>query len=201
MHKTAMALLLLIPVGYSMADAIIFETDFQSLPEGWYAGTQWTFGDDGAVSHRTDPVWEDVLFTRINGDELRIYFIPDGTDSVLVEIPYYISVNNSEVSGGAQFEISATIGSSTDTRIFNIDVWQAGYYVYEGTVEYVFHREGSGWLGFFISSTGGCEPGCGITAHWEIHGITVTVFGDDLDLAPLTWASVKSTFQGPNNTD
>ena len=192
--KSANFILLFIVVGSSFADAVIYETDFQSLPEDWYAGTQWTFGNDGAVSHRTDPVWEDVLFTRDSSDEMKIYFVPDGTDSILVEIPYYISVNNSEVSGSAVFEIYAHIGPSTDTRIFYQNVWQAGYYVFEGTVEYVFHREGSGWLGFFISSTGGCEPGCGITAHWEIHGITVTVFGEDLDLAPLTWASVKSTF-------
>ena len=65
--------------------------------------------------------------------------------------------------------------------------------MYEGTVEYVINRAGPAWLGLFFYSQGGCEMGS-ITSIWQIQGITVTVFGDDLDLAPLTWASVKSTF-------
>lgn len=200
-YKFAVLLLVFIPIGYSLADAVVYETDFQSPPEDWYIGNQWTFGVDGAVAYRDDdPAWDDVFFTHINGDMIDcIYFIPDGTDSLLIEIPYYIHVNNSDVSGGAIFEITAYIDESPSTQIFYQDVWQAGVYEYEGTVEYLFNREGPGWLGFFIEFYGGCEMGCGINALWEIHGITVTAYGEDLYLDPFTWASIKSTYRFPSD--
>lgn len=200
-QKYASYLLLFFVVSYSFADSVIYATDFQSAPEDWFFGSGWTFGVNGAVSVRSNPVWEDVLFTQKNsGFAERIYFIPDGTDSLLIEIPYYIYVNNSEVSGGATFEINAYIDqASTRTKIFYQNVWQAGVYEYDDSVEYLFNRQGSGWLGFFIEFAGGCEPGCGITAIWQIHGITVTAYGDDLGLAPLTWASIKSTYLYQNH--
>ena len=194
--KYASFLLFFIVAGYAFADGVVYETDFQSAPEDWN-GSGWTFGDDGAVSDRDCSGWEDVLFTQLSGDYAeRIYFIPDGTDSLLFHIPYYIFVNNSEVSGGATFNISAYIDeASTREQIFSLSVWQAGVYEYDESVEYVFNHRGSGWLGFFIEFAGGCEPGCGIHAVWQIHGITVTAYGDDLDLEPLTWASIKSTYR------
>jgi len=194
-YRIAFALLLLITVKHSVADAVIFQTDFQSPPDNWFVGGQWTFGEDGAVMHRTAPVWDDVLFTQLSAGGMDpIYFIPDGTDSLLIEIPYYIYVNNSEVSGGADFYINAFTDPGTDQSVFSLYVWQEGVYSDEGIIEYVYQHQGSGWLGFFIESTGGHEPGCGIVAHWEIHSITVTAFGDTLGLHQNTWASIKSSY-------
>ena len=189
-----LAFLLLIPVSNAIADAVIFQTDFQSLPDNWFANDQWSFTTSGAVITRTDRMWDDVLFTQSNSRSDCIYFVPDGTDSVLVEIPYSVYVNNSETSGGASFNISASIEPYTFARLLELSVWQAGVYQYAGTIEHVFHREGSGWLGFFIEFTGGCEVGCAISAQWTIQGITVTAYGDDLSLNPLTWASIKASF-------
>lgn len=193
--RYAIFLLLLIPAGDSIADAVIFETDFQSPPqEDWFIVGEWTFGNCGAVAYNhDDPSWEDLLFTQRNGDWVEcIYFIPDGTDSLLIEIPYYIHVNNGHISGSVYFDINALVDTEA-FHLFDLSVWQEGDYEYEGTIEYVINRTGSGWLGLSFNSAGGCEMG-GITSLWQIHGVTVTAFGDDLDLAPLTWASVKSFF-------
>ena len=121
--KYAFFLLVLISAGDSIADAVIFETDFQTIPEEWVEFGNWTFGSNGAqASHIDDPSWEDLLFTQREGDWIDcIYFIPDGTDSLLIEIPYYVHVNNGEISGNAEFEIDAHVDTEA-FRLFELDV-------------------------------------------------------------------------------
>ena len=197
MHKTAMTLLLLIPAGYSIADAIIFETDFQSLPEGWLSNG-WSFGLSGAVMAASYPQWESTLYTAGTDNTPSvgaIYFVPDGSDSVKVEIPYYLYAMVNE--GYAGFFISVV------TEPYNsILIWEKELYWIQGlceerVVEYTFDWNGSGygnWIGFFIESSGGYGTGGSVSVVWRLHSITVTAYGASQELNSSTWAGIKSSW-------
>ena len=191
-QRIALMLLLLAVAEYSVAYAVICETDFQSPPDNWYASPIWTFSSSGASFTTTVQSWSALLFTQEGGTPSPIYFVPDGTDSVLIEIPYSVYVYIYE-SASVHFTINAFIDSEQDVVLWSDSYFTEGAHSSSGTIEYMFDWSGAGWLGFFFDAYGGYDTGCGMSVTWLISGITATAYGSDLELTPLTWGSIKSS--------
>ena len=191
-QRITFTLLLLVVAEYSVADAVIFETDFQSLPDNWYVSPIWSFSSSGASITTTAQNWSAILFTQEGGTPSPIYFVPDGTDSVLIEIPYSVYVYIYE-SASVHFSINANINSGQDVVLWSESYFTEGAHSSSGTLEYVFDWSGAGWLGFFFDASGGYDTGCGMSVTWLISGITATAYGNDLELTPLTWGLIKSS--------
>lgn len=180
------------------AGTVIFQTEFSSLPEGWLSNG-WSFGPSGAVMAASYPQWESTLFTARTDSTPAIgaiYFIPDGTDSVRIGIPYYLYAMVNE--GYAGFFISVV------TEPYNsITIWEKELYWMQGLCEtgvvvHTFDWSGSGygnWIGFLIESIGGYGAGGSVSVLWKLHSLTVTAYGDSLELNSSTWAGIKSSWR------
>jgi hypothetical protein len=184
--------LLLLPLAAHSEEVILFETDFSSLPEHWYS-EEFTFGSTGAELY-----WisfdhlSAVLCTGESGGWENNIFIPDGTDSVRIEISHHIAV-----SGGDYPELTFKIS------LFDHDHDERIWY------EYISHQnpninqwlehsicpdwlEAGEWLGIRFRAYG--WPGeFGSIINWKIFDVTVTAYGDQLGLSPDTWAGIKSS--------
>ncbi len=176
----------------ALSDAVIFQTDFSELPDDWYADLDWEFGPDGAVTHTSWPIqsWDAIMFTGDGPPEL-IYFVPDGTDSIIVTIPYYLHA--SVLEGHAQFEIR--MGGSTSGWD---EIWSESL-VWEGMIwetatisvspDWI---SGGEWIGISFEGSGECNYAGSLSVRWEIRGLTITAIGDSLALDHNTWAMIKS---------
>ena len=189
MAAAAVALLLVEP-GPARADGVILDTDFGQLPEGWYASTAWSFEDEGAVVQTTMHIWDALLFTG-EGPREMIYFVPDGTDSVVVRIPY--SLDASVVDGTVDFFIEL---GSTGTA-WN-EIWQEGIYG-EGSIQQsdticlnAYWITGGDWLGIAFEGEGQCLDTGSMSVLWQVHGLTITACGDSLTMDAGTWGSIKA---------
>lgn len=172
------------------SDAVIFQTDFNELPDNWFATDNWEFGPDGAVTGFS--YWQGYWFADMltsNGDTEFTYFVPDGTDSILVTIPYYLGVE--VFDGSAYFSILMQASGSGWTEI-----WSESVIWYEWLFETATINvspdwiSGGEWISIRFKGWGGSEEYSNV--HWEIQGLTITAIGDNLALDNSTWAEIKS---------
>lgn len=177
------------------SDAVVFHTDFSELPEHWWSNSEWEFGSGGAVTSNTWPstYWDADMFSG-DGPPDIIYFIPDGTDSVLITIPYYVHADVSE--GDANFRIRIKATGSDWTEIWSRAVYYQGSITESGTISIVPDWiSGGEWMGIFFDAWGSCiYVGC-LETDWQIHSLTITAMGDSLVLDQTTWANIKA-YQG-----
>lgn len=186
----AAALLLSALCGQTWSESIILDTDFAQLPDGWYVDLDWSFGEDGAVVQTSADNWDALLFTGEGPPEM-IYFVPDGTDSVVVRIPY--SLDAGVVDGTVDFFVEL---GSTGTAWS--EIWQEGIYG-EGSIQQsdticlnAGWITGGDWLGIVFEGEGQCVDTGSMSVLWQVHGLTITAYGDSLTMDAGTWGSIKA---------
>jgi len=172
----------------------VFETNFLEIPSGWY-NDDWTFGAEGAywgAYCSGNEQFEGSLGS--DGEPGVWYFVPDGTDSLVINVDY---------------NWGAVINSGECTAYLRMQYLSGGYeelfYVHEeptflggadSSVTYVVESVPAGtWIGFeaygFVSNTYvELFSNFGIS----ITELTVTAFGDQLTFEQYTWGAVKKRF-------
>lgn len=177
------------------SDVIIFQTDFNDLPDNWLADQRWEFGPYGAEVQVSGPVssWDPYMHTGSGAPE-PIYFVPDGTDSLIVTIPYYINAIVQE--GYAEFKIRVG-GSSSGWH----EIWSEFLYSGEainevGTInispDWIVGGE---WVGIDFEGYSNTSETGYLNALWRISSLTLTAIGDSLVLDNITWAKIKSALE------
>ena len=174
-------------------EVVLFETDFSSQPEHWYS-TEFTYNHPGAYLY-----WisfghlSAYLQTGETSEWEQNIFIPDGTDSVRIEIEHNINI-----SGGDYPELTFSV------RIGDRDSYEILWYEYVSHVDpnlyaWLSHDvtpewlTGGDWLGIRFRASG--WPGeFGSNIRWTVSHVKVTAYGDELSFTPDTWAAIKGSF-------
>lgn len=172
-------------------DEILFETDFTYLPENWYS-SEFTFGTTGArLYHISLDHLSAMLHTGGSTEWEQNIFIPDGADSVRIEIDHSI-----QVTGGDYPTLTFKI------KLGDLDTWEYLWYLYVDYEEPNYYKtlshsvcpdwlQGGDWLGIRFRASG--WPGeYGSIIEWRIAHVKVTAFGDEIVFAPNTWAGIKA---------
>lgn len=170
-------------------DEILFQTDFNQLPEDWYAADRWEFTSNGALLYRNHNPYLDALLMSGLGPSEMLYFIPDGIDSVIVKIPYYLNAYACEEWIVCSIELGCT-GHGWE------EIWSRHIGYIENIDETDTLAVSPAWL------NGGCWMGIRFDSYaspmensavkWLVNGITITAVGDELDMTTSTWAAIKS---------
>ena len=177
----------------------VFESDFLEIPSGWH-NDDWSFGTEGAhwgAFCSGNEQFEGSMGS--DGEPGVWYFVPDGTDSLVIYVDY---------------NWGAVINSGECTAYLRMQYLSGGYeellYVHEeptflggadSSVTYVVESVAAGtWIGFeaygFVSNTYAL-----LFSNFSISitELTVTAYGDELAFEQCTWGAVKSRFIWPLN--
>lgn len=185
------ALIAIIVFAFCFAEtAIVFETTFNELPAGWF-NSEWLFSSSGA--HIYETVFEIGTFEAdmyTNGQPPIYYFVPDGTDSLVIHIEHDIAMCGTNCS--AFVKLYST--SFFSVWIFNEGFINDSYYSSDPIHYVIVDPPPDTWIGFrfhgYISAT---FPS-GSSINWWVYNLTATAHGDELALEPGTWASIKNSF-------
>lgn len=189
-HTYTMALFLLIMMypGSALGETTsVFQTNFNQLPEDWMS-TEWGFGSSGA--HLYEWVSSLESFEAVmQSIPLARYFVPDGADSLVVDMEHSIMVGGSE--GWVTVSLhSSTMGSYT---IFQTAVSQEGFASSE-PVHFVISEPPQGtYTGFsFDVCVSASYPESGVI-DWHVTGLSAVAYGDGMSLEPVSWGSIKGS--------
>jgi len=168
---------------------VLFETSFESLPPGW-SNDNWEFygGDariDVLVNHWSGDFQADM---HTYGEQPVLYFVPDGTDSVVVHIEHDIYMGGEDIYAF----VSVSDGLGSDTLIFEEQVSNDGFST-DDPVHYVLHDpQPDTWLGFqFHGEANNHYYMATSQLDWRIFDMTVLAYGDSLALPSMTWGAIK----------
>lgn len=174
------------------ADSVIFETDFAELPYNWFA-TTFQFGSEGAyIDIFTFSSFDANLSTGPGMPVDRTIFIPDGTDSVNIEVDY--TLHASGLNPSMEFWIKLGTQSVSLQTVWEVILSESNPQIYtSGTLTFTPEWILAGdFLGMYFRADI-INPGeDGGNIEWYIHNIEITAYGDDLHLEPSTWGSIKS---------
>jgi len=174
------------------ADSVIFDNDFSELPAGWYAST-FQFGSQGAyIDVFTYSGFDANLATGLPV-QYEI-FVPDGTDSVKIEIPY--TLHASGLNPSMEFKIklgTQSIPCSTVWEVIlsssNPQINASGILVFRPAWIYA-----GDYIGIYFRADI-INPGDdGGYVEWFIHNLKITAYGDSQSLQSLTWGNIKTLF-------
>jgi len=185
--------------GLSYSDsAVLLQTDFNQLPQGWVSDEDWAFGSFGAALcvSLQETTWSGEFSTE--GDPLVRFPVPHGTDSVIVAVDHWVLLSASPVKSGASSSAAIqlwTTQSGWGDYIFSHSVSDSLYaeemistYVLTGIPQDTF-------LGFrFRGDLTSDSQSNYAEIIWQVNGMTVTAYGDVLPLSRSTWASIKASF-------
>lgn len=192
--KIAVTLLLLVIASRSPGDSVMYETNFTEEPDDWY-NTGFVFGPDGAVFDYFS--FGDFDLSLCTGDMPPAFtiFIPDGADSVAVEVDHTL-----EIAGGEWPSISVNIQLGSNeypmTKVWEVVLNHYNPGVY-GTFAHSFSPawlQGGQHLGIHFRMDA-ISDDLGSSYYWNISHLKVTVYGDQLALPQSTWGDIKSSLQ------
>jgi len=190
-HPCTMAFFLLITMypGKALGETTsVFQTSFNQLPEDW-TGTEWGFGSGGA--HLYEWVGSLETFEAVmQSVPLAKYFVPDGADSLVVDMEHSITV------AGSDGYVTVSLHTSTMQShcIFEAGVTQFGF-VSSEPVHFVITEPPQGtYVGFsfdvFVSAS---YPESGVI-DWHVTGLSAVAYGDGMPLEPVSWGTTKRRF-------
>lgn len=197
MKFTILSAILFAAFGFSEA-VVLLQTDFDQLPPGWSSDEDWVFGSFGAalcVSIQ-DTTWSGEFSTE--GEPPVRYLVPEGTDSVVVDINHWVLLSAGEVKSDASSSAMIQLWTSQSG-------W--GDYIYYNTVSDSFFTQEmvssyvldsippDTFLGFRFRGdliSGSLDSYAEVI--WQVNEMTVTAYGTSLGLDPSTWASIKAGF-------
>lgn len=189
----AQVVLLLLAMTLHSETAVLFETNFGALPPAWYSDQHWTFGSPGA--HLFLSVCHDVKFGEFysaGNYSDKWYFIPDGTDSVTIDILHNISAGSYSMG-----DTHAWIKMNTTTQGF-YHIYQCPNYETEYSsntpIYYVYQYPPQGtYISFMFDGSACAEAGSGAMIDWDILFMQVTAYGNGFSLEMNSWASIKNS--------
>lgn len=176
----------------AMGDSILLETDFSELPDNWY-NDAFTLSGSGAILYYVSLGHLSAkLQTGSSDDWEQNIFIPDGIDSVRIEI-----IHDLYVSGGEYPTLTFNI------KLGNLYTEEYLWYQYINYEQPNFNQtlthticpdwlNGGDLLGirFYVH---GWPGEYGSIVDWKITYLKVTAFGDDLAFTQNTWAGIKAS--------
>ncbi len=172
--------------------AIVFETTFNELPAGWF-NNEWLFSSSGAHIYESVYIpgpfaFEADMYT--NGQPPIYYFVPDGTDSLVIHIEHDIGMYGA--FGSACVRLYST--SFDSVNIFSEWVHNDSYFSSDPIHHVIVDPPPETWIGFRFSGYISAAYPVSTTINWWVFNMTVTAHGDELALEPGTWASIKNSF-------
>ena len=185
----------------SHADGIVFETWFEELPDKWYSDGEWEFNHPGAYAYWSSSVpdyWDAHMTSHAEPPYYILYFVPDGTDSLVVTIDHDLSLQCSDWGmGRAQvyfyatgyyevliYEAEATAENFADTQPITYTLDQPGPGTYIGFTFYIEGEEWEQWERADHRSS----------VQWTITHLIAVAYGDSLGMEPATWGRLKTLF-------
>ncbi len=167
----------------------VFETPFAALPDGW-SNDEWNFNsNDGAWISGWVTGWPSFYATMGSDESYQgWYFVPDGTDSLKIHIEHELNAIN---NGYCQAGIELLIPGYDDVYLFGPSVpW--GMYETSDPIDTTLHTPpAGGWIGFNIHACiDSIYPGTS-DLSWYITFLSVTAYGEELELDASTWAEIK----------
>jgi len=193
MRIVALFTLMLVAV-VSADSGSVFSSTLQELPAGWY-NDSWTVDSDGVhFSVTCYPGDEKTGTIGSNGDPAVWYFVPDGTDSLVVNLTYdWGAVLNGGyclgrvrmhyLNGGFDLIMKETEGP----------FFMGGEDEVE--VEITFFPPEDTWIGF--SAFGRLIQNYALHNsgfHLQILNLSAVAYGDNLTMKSYTWGRIKSSF-------
>lgn len=191
-------LLLMTALGYG-ASSVIFETDFEQLPQGWISDQEWVFGSFGAslcVSVQ-DTAWTGEFSSQ--GEPPVTYPVPELADSVVIQVDQWVFLSSGSVGMDA-----------SSTALIQLWTSQSGWgdYIYlESAVDTLFTQtvlsthvledipSGTS-LGFrFTGELYSASQVDYAEIIWQVNGMTVTAYGDFTGLGSISWAAIKAGYR------
>lgn len=197
MKFTILSAILFAALGYSEAE-VLLQTDFNQLPSGWVNDEDWVFGSFGAalcVSIQ-DTTWSGEFSTE--GEPPVRYFVPEGTDSVVVDINHWVLLSagevKSEASSSAMIQLWTSQSGWGDYIYYN--TISDSFFTQEMTSSYVLDNVlPDTFLGFRFTGelVSGSQDNYA-EVIWQVNEMTVTAYGVMTALDSGTWGSIKARF-------
>ncbi len=195
MKYTITLLILLFAV--AIADSCtVFETQFATLPDGWYNnGNEWHFNSQlGAwIDEWVTSAEPPYSFSAIMGSQAqpeKWYFVPDGTDSLLVHIEH--DLNFISFSSGEEINITLNYLSGESLILFSAEDLLTGS-ASDPIDVVILSPPADTWIGFTIHAyVSASYPGYA-AIEWFITDLSVTAYGNELELESTTWGNIKTS--------
>lgn len=178
---------LLVMSSASFGDAVVWNYDLTYLPDGWSADSYWNFSSFGAnLSLYASGPYEYVtgnLYTDC-------IMIPDNCDSIILYVEQDL-----EVWWWGEGFARVRVRYRNNDMVWHY-LWSGGPIETDPLVLSVPPYSGQGlcfW--FFGSASGGSlnNEGGG-SVSWRLWDLTLTFYGENLELEATTWASIKRCF-------
>jgi len=168
--------------------AMVFETQFHTIPNGW-SNSHWQFdSSNGAWIDKW--VTSPADFTATTGSQSGTaswYFVPDGTDSLVIHIEHDISAMT---ASGSEAYIQLLSPSTANEYLFYKAIYNS-FATNEPIDTTITSPPAGNWIGFkahaYITT---CYPGYS-TIEWHITNFIVTAYGNGMALETVTWADLK----------
>lgn len=179
--------------GIASADyGTVFETQFQLCPSGWFSNT-WHFnGGTGAWIDESinggDPPYSISASMGTQAQPPVWYFVPDGTDSLLIHIEHDLDTYSS-AGGEAIIKLLFISGDSEDLFYTTIDY--SGCTTSEPIDAVIPVSSPDTWIGFYIHADIATAFMASSSITWYITELSVTAAGESLSFRSDTWASIK----------
>jgi len=172
----------------------VYTYDFQSLPEGWTADPEWSFGSTGAeatVSAWGGPPSSNSAYLE---SDMQPIVLPPGTDSVRVQVEEDHSLSGYFTTGEAYASVMATAYKNGDYYIvFSAsESWGFPDHQSDGFSSITFPAS-EGDLLTFRFMTSASAFGGSATAMFHVYSLSVTAYGPT-SLSHSTWATIKAAY-------
>jgi hypothetical protein len=168
--------------------ATVFDTQFNGIPNGW-SNLHWEFsGSDGAYLNKwVSSPDEFIAVTGSQSGTASWYFVPDGTDSLVIHIEHDIYAMTAHES---VVYIQLLSPSTANEYLFYEDLYNS--YTSDEPIDLTITSPLAGnWIGFKIyADITTCYPGYSII-EWYITDLTATAYGSGMTLDTVTWADLK----------
>jgi len=110
--------------------ATVFETDFALLPSGWVNDNWICSASQGAYVHINMPgggspqIYQYSADMQSNGSPAVWYFVPDGTDSLVIDVEHSIDIIT---TSGGNFYIKLIYSDLTEEDVFHVQLTPQEY--------------------------------------------------------------------------
>ena len=187
------ALILIALTGTALAEScVVFETKFAVLPSGWFE-YDWNFSTSmGAwideFIHGADPPFS---FDATMGSEALPpvwYFVPDGTDSLVIHIEHDLSARSSW-PGEAYIQLKYLSGESE--YLFYQEIDNTWTYANEPVDIIIPWTGDDNYIGIRIHASIATVYMDNATITWYITDLSINAIGESLGFNSASWAWIK----------
>ena len=170
-------------------DQTVWSYDLTQLPDGWSYTGGWQFDSTG--SHVYIQIWSDI--TGTNSIYTETLLIPEGTDSLTLFIPQFVSGGCND--GFAIARVKVTLNGGASQTVWE-EVWYDSYGENSDPITVGLDVSPGDSLSFYF----GCDV-CVVGSYgagsifWNLWDLELVLHGDIQPLPAVTWGEIKSCFQ------